>query len=97
MPYIITGTATFSSQANRDAAVTRVNTAIAPYVSAGTISPFATPGFSAGLNTPTTTTMTVSYSVGTEDTTAATVAKAVYDAWIASNRHTVGYLSVNKT
>lgn len=94
MPYIITGTATFSNQANRDAALARVNTAISSYPQ---LSAYTTPGFSAGVATPTTTTMTVSFIDGTDDATAAAIAKAIYDAWVASNRHTQGFLSINRT
>lgn len=92
MPYIITGTATFSTQANRDAALTRVNNALASF----SYSNLATPGFSAGIQTPTTTTITISIQDGVSDTTAAALAKAIYDAWTSSNRHSSGFLSINK-
>ena len=95
MPYTITGTATFSSQANRDSARTRLDTALLAYSLVNT----ATVAFSAGITQPTTTTMTVSFTVP-DGTDAGLVAKAIYDAWIGTGgaaRHTLGYLSVNKT
>jgi hypothetical protein len=92
MAYLITGTATFSSQANRDAAVTRVQTAISGLPLTDT----ATIGFLAGLVNPTTTTMTVSYTVAGDDSAAMDAAKAIYGAWVTTNRNTSGYLSVNK-
>ncbi len=91
MTYTITGTLTFSTQANRDAALTRLNSALASY-SYTNISTL----FSAGVTTPTTTTITISIQDGEDGTTAAAMAKALYDAAVAANRHTSGYLSVNK-
>lgn len=91
MAYVITGTLTFSTQANRDAALTRINTALSgySYTNLATI-------FSAGVATPTTTTITISIQDGTDDQVAASIAKSIYDAAVATNRHTLGYLSVNK-
>jgi hypothetical protein len=94
MAYTITGTATFSSTAFRDAALSRVQTAVASY----TYNNVATPGFSAGIQTPTATTLTVSIQNGNDDSAAAAaLAKAIYDAWTASNRHSSGFLSINRT
>lgn len=90
MPYLITGTATFSSQANRDAALTRVN-AVLPGFS---YSEVATT-FQAGVKTPTATTITFSLMDGEDGAVAAALSKAIYDALIQSNRQTSGYLSVN--
>ena len=91
MPYIIAGTVTFSSQANRDAALTRVNAVLPGF----TYSNVAT-AFNGGINTPNTTTITFSLSVGVDGDAASTLGKAIYDALVQSNRHTSGYLSVNK-
>lgn len=94
MVYIITGTATFSSQANRDAARTRLDSALLSY----SLSSYGTT-FTAGIAQPTTTTMTVSFSFDGDAATAATAAKSIYDAWIGTGgtvRHTQGFLSVNK-
>lgn len=93
MTYTITGTATYASQANRDAARTRVDTAMSGYGVGN-----ATTVFSAGINNPTTTTMTVSVQILTEDPALASeIQKAIYDAWTLTNRNTSGYLSVSKT
>lgn len=94
MVYIITGTATFSSQANRDAARTRLDAALLAY----SLSAYATT-FTAGITHPTTTTMTVSFSFDGDQDTMVAAAKSIYDAWIGTGgaaRHTTGYLSVNK-
>jgi hypothetical protein len=92
MAYVITGTLTFSSQANRDAARSRIDTAISVYNytnRSGTI-------FTAGIAHPTTTTLTISVESGNDDSTAASFAAAIYNAAVQSNRHSSGYLSVNK-
>lgn len=88
MAYVITGTATFSTQARRDAARTRVDAAIAAFsfINRSTV-------FTAGITHPTTTTMTVSIET---DVNPGELGKAIYDAWVQSNRHDSGYLSVNK-
>ena len=91
MPYIITGSVTFGSQANRDAAITRVNTALSGY----SLTAYATQ-FPAGLNTPTTTTITFSYKDGEDGGTAGTVGNALLSALVSVNRHTSGWVSVNK-
>jgi hypothetical protein len=91
MAYIITGTFTFSSQANRDAARTRLDAALLAY----SYTPLAT-AFTAGITNPTTTTMTVSILDGNDGNTAAAMSKSIYDALVVSNRHTAGFLSVNK-
>lgn len=89
MPYIITGTVTFSSQANRDAALARVNTAVS-----GLSVTNITTVFSPGINTPNTTSITFSLQDGADDQTASAIGTAILNALVASNRHTSGYLSV---
>lgn len=89
MAQMITGTATFSSQANRDAALTRVNAVISSY----SLTAIPAVGFSAGVTTPTTTTMSVSFTDLALDGQIA--AKAIYDAWVQSNRHTSGWLALS--
>jgi hypothetical protein len=94
MVYIISGTATFSSQANRDAARTRLDSALLSY----SLTSYATT-FTAGIAQPTTTTMTVSFSFDGDHTSVSNAAKAIYDAWIGTGgtaRHTLGFLSVSK-
>lgn len=88
--YVITGTVTFSSQANRDAALTRVNNAVSgfTYTNVATV-------FTGGINTPNTTTITFSIVAGENQTDAATLTKTIYDALTSANRQTSGYLSVN--
>ena len=91
MAYIITGTVTFSSQANRDAALTRVN-AVLPgfqYTPVSTV-------FNSGVNTPNNTTITFSFDAGSDGAYASNLSKSIYDALVQSNRHNSGYLSVNK-
>ena len=93
MPYSVTGPATFSSQANRDAALSRVNSAIAGMAWTG-----YTTVFSAGVTTSGTTALNISIAItDNSDTTAAAVCKAVLDALVLTNRHTSGYIGVNKT
>lgn len=92
MAYTITGTFTFSTQANRDAAKTRLDTALFAY----SYTNFASV-FTAGIALPNTTTLTVSIQDGNTESTAMAMSKAILDAIVASNRHTAGYLSVNKT
>jgi hypothetical protein len=92
MTYLITGTATFSTQTNRNSALTRVNAVLAGYQ----VTDQATLGFDAGVNTPTTTTMTISISCGNDDAMCAQLGRDIYTAWTQSNRHTQGYLSINK-
>ena len=91
MAYTITGTLTSSTQANRDAALGRINTAMSSY----NYTAIAT-AFTAGVATPTTTTITISIQDGTDDQMASGLANAIYNAATSSNRHTSGYLSVNK-
>ena len=91
MAYTITGTLTFSSQANRDAALTRLNTALSAYSYTNWASVFA-----AGITTPNTTTITISIKDGESGEMAKEIAEALKAAAVASNRHTSGYLSVNK-
>ena len=90
MPYIITATLTYSSQANRDAARTRIDSAIAGLP----LSALAT-ALAAGINNPTTTTITISMRDGLDATTASDAANAIYNASTQTNRHISGYLSIN--
>lgn len=90
MAIIITGTVTFSSQANRDAALTRVN-AILPdftYTNVPTV-------FSSGVKTPNATTITFSIDRSADPANAGVMAKAILSALTQSNRHTSGWISVN--
>lgn len=91
MAYTITGTLTFSSQANRDAALTRLNTALVGYSYTNWAS-----AFTAGITTPTTTTITISIQDGEDGENAKAIAEALKAAAVSVNRHTSGYLSVNK-
>lgn len=91
MPYIITASVTFSSQANRDAALARVNTALSAY----SYTNVAT-ALSAGIQTPTTTTLTISIQDGDDGATVAAIQSSLMTALTSSNRHTLGYVSVNK-
>lgn len=91
MLYTITGTFTFASQAFRDAAVTRVNNALASYTYTG-----LTTSFASGVNNVGTTVFTISLDVGTDPATAASCASALYSALVSTNRNTSGYMSVNK-
>jgi hypothetical protein len=88
----VTANLTFSSQANRDAAVGRVNAALAgvPY------SPrqnYLTPA--GGVVLPTSTTLQISIQVD-ESVDADEVARALFDAITSGTRHTAGWISVNK-
>jgi len=91
MPYIITGNVTFASQANRDAAITRVNTALSgmDYTDVATTLP-------AGINTSGTLAITISIQDGNDGETARTLRNTIYNALVQSNRHTLGWVSVNK-
>lgn len=90
--HTITGTVTYSSQANRDAALTRVNTALTGL----TYTNIATT-FGAGILTPTTTTITFSLQIiTTDDDEVRIFRRAIYDALTATNRQTSGWLSSNR-
>ena len=91
MPYNITGSVTFSSQANRDAALTRVNTALSSYAltNVATVYP-------AGVNTSGTTAITISLQDGNDGEFTKSAADAIMSALVQSNRHTSGTLSVNR-
>ena len=91
MAYTITGTMTYSSQANRDAARTRLDTALSLMSYTNFTSVIGT-----GVANSGTTVINVSISLG--DAVSATAAEAmgaVLSAATASNRHTSGYLAVN--
>lgn len=89
--YTITGTVIYSSQANRDAALTRVNTALVgqSYTNVATSLP-------AGVNTSGTTGLSVSIQIP-DDTLAGSTMKLILDAMVAVNRQTSGYIGVNRT
>lgn len=91
MAYIITGTLTFASQANRDAARTRINAAVALHAFTT-----RTTVFPAGVNNSGTTIITISVDAGNDANVALALSKDIYDAAVALNRQTAGYLSVNK-
>lgn len=93
MPYTVTGSMTFSNQANRDAALTRINAAITGLMWIGFLT-----ALPAGVTTSGTTVINISLRVTNDDeTTAANIAKSILDAAVSSNRHTSGYIGVNKT
>lgn len=86
---IITGQLTYSSTANRDAALTRITTALAPYTYEAILT--------SQLGGITTVGNAVSISIVLDDRdTAFDAAKAIYDAAVTTTRHTAGYLSVNR-
>jgi len=87
MAYIVTASVTFASQANRDAAITRVNTAIASYNKANVATVFA-----AGIATPTSTTMTVSMESLEPP---GTLTNAIWAAMTSTGRPTSGFISLN--
>jgi hypothetical protein len=89
MAYIVTASVTFASQANRDAAITRVNSAIAAYNYINTATVFA-----AGISSPTSTTMTLSME-SLESPGGLT--NAIWTAITSTGRPTSGFISLNKT
>jgi len=88
MQYLLAGSVTFSSQTNRDAALTRVNSALLSY--SYTV---GTSVFPSGVNTSGTTVITFSLIFNDIDT-ANSCLGSVMAALTASNRHTSGWLSV---
>lgn len=91
MPYIITGSVTYTNQSQRDAAMTRVNTAMTPFVFIN-----ATSSIPAGINTSGTTIITISIQDGEDGVSAKAMLDALFGALVQTNRHTSGYVSVNK-
>lgn len=89
MAYIVTASVTFASQANRDAAITRVNTAISSYNKVNVAT-----AFSAGIATPTSTTMTVSMESLEPP---GVLTNAIWAAMTSTGRPTSGFISLNKT
>jgi hypothetical protein len=87
---IVVASLTYSSATNRNSALTRINSALSGY----TYVDFDT-SLPPGINTSGTTGITISIDVEDRDT-AFDLAKAIYDASVQSNRHTSGYLSVNR-
>lgn len=92
MRRVITGTATFGNQSNRDAAYTRMNNALASIEFSNFTSALGT-----GVSTSGTTGIIISIEVPDVDTGIDT-ATAVYNAWTATSnaRQNSGYLSVNR-
>lgn len=89
--YTITGTVTYSSQANRDAARTRLDTALSAFTYAG---------FTSGIGTGVTNSGTTAIIVSIESTidgieTASALANSLSTALTSTNRWTSGALSVN--
>lgn len=90
MSRLITGTLTYSNQSNRDAALGRINNALSGY----TIENFTTT-LGSGITTPTSTTINISIRV-IADEAADGAGAAILSAAVQSNRHSSGFLSVNK-
>jgi hypothetical protein len=89
--YTIIGTVTYSSQANRDAARSRLDTALAGITYSNFASNIAT-----GVNNSGTTAITVSISLPDADGAIAGAAlNAVLTAFTSSNRHTSGFVGVD--
>lgn len=92
MAYVITSNLTYSSQAFRDAARTRIDAVIAAHnvLNRATI-------FPGGVTNPTTTTIAISIETAINDASVSgTLAREIYDAATSSNRHSSGWISVNK-
>jgi hypothetical protein len=89
MAYIVTSSVTFASQAARDAAVTRVNNAVASYNKVN-----VTTAFSAGIATPTSTTMTISMESLEPP---GVLTNAIWAAMTSTGRPTTGWISMNTT
>lgn len=86
---VITGVLTYSSVANRDAALTRINTALVGYTYVNFTSAAGT-GLSTSGNS-------VNISIQVDDLNLAfDIARAVYDAAVSTNRQTSGWFSVNR-
>lgn len=92
MRRVITGTATFNNQTNRDAAYSRMNTALVGV----SYTPFSST-IGNGITQPTTTTIIISIEVPDVDTGIDT-ANSIYDAWTSNSnaRNSSGFLSVNR-
>lgn len=90
MRYIIAGTATFSSQANRDAAKARLDTAMAGY----TYTAVATT-FTPGISLPNTTSLTISIDADGNEAVARGIYNDAMTALTSTNRFTAGYLSMS--
>lgn len=88
----VTANLTFSSQANRDAAVGRVNSALTGVPYSPRQNYLTAIG---GVVLPTSTTLQVSIEVG-EGTDADEVAASLFAAIISGTRPTAGWVSVNK-
>ena len=86
----IIGVVTYSTQNNRDAALSRVQGTLASAVYEDFTSAAGT-----GITTPTTTTINFSISVEDRDEAVA-IFRDIYAALTQSNRQSSGYLSVNR-
>ena len=91
MPYLITGSVKFASQANRDAALTRVNTALS-----GESFTNVTTTVGTGIAASGTVDITISIQDGNDGETARLLRNLIYNALVQSNRHTLGWVSVNR-
>jgi hypothetical protein len=88
VPYYITGTLTFSSQANRNSARTAVDA-----VSLGGAQPWAGGPYAAGIANVGTTQMTISLVIDADDAAARVVARALLNAYSAFARN-AGHLAI---
>lgn len=92
MAYIITAQLTFSSSTNRSNAQTRVNNAIGIYNFFNRDTLLTTGGVSGSGSI-----LNISIQAASDDhNEVRDIAQAIYDAAVASNRHTSGFMSVNK-
>ena len=91
MPYQITGSVRFAAQAQRDAALTRVNTAMSgqDYTNITTL-------VGTGIAASGTLDITISIQDGNDGETARTLRNLIYNALVQANRHTQGFVSVNR-
>lgn len=83
MPYLILGSLTYASQANRDSAKTSILAVLATYPQITGV----TTGLTSGVNTPSTTVLTISMQVP-DATTAELVRVSLIAAWSAMPRTT---------
>lgn len=90
MAYRLTGLVTYSSQAFRDAARTRANTALSAFTYTNYTNAVGT-----GVTNVGTTQISFAIDVGSNDDVANNIKNALYAALTSSNRHTSGWISVN--
>lgn len=92
MVFIITGILTYASQANRDAALSRINTALGSYG-------YTNRTTAMGSGVGTSGTLSIIFSIqlnSTMPSNADAAANAIFNAASSSNRHTSGYIAVNQ-